>query len=147
MDSSEHFAFRAGSSPLYAKGIVFTKKRLRNMMLIDTALTAALFLASKLEGFPLSPWLLCLLLMLPVLMYISRRAVLKTAEVNGQRLTYQNREYDFTELDRIMIDTAGDIALYAGNSVLLRLSVTYPNAERLLEWAANYNIPVLDHRC
>ena len=71
MDSSEHFAFRAGSSPLYAKGIVFTKKRLRNMMLID----------------------------------------------------------------------------YAGNSVLLRLSVTYPKAERLLEWAANYNIPVLDHRC
>ena len=50
-------------------------------------------------------------------------------------------------MDRIMIDTAGDIALYAGNSVLLRLSVTYPNAERLLEWAANYNIPVLDHRC
>ena len=42
MDSSEHFAFRAGSSPLYAKGIVFTKKRLRNMMLIDTALTAPL---------------------------------------------------------------------------------------------------------
>ena len=147
MDSSEHFVFRAGSSPLSGKGIVFTKKRLRNMLLINTALTSALFLASKPGGFPLQPWLLCLLLMLPVLMYISRRAVLRTAEVNGQRLTYQNREFDFTELDRIMIDRAGDIALYAGDSVLLRLSVTYPNAERLLEWAAKYNIPVLDHRC
>ncbi len=147
MDSSEHFVFRAGSSPLSGKGIVFTKKRLRNMLLINTALTAALFLASKLRGFPLQPRLLCLLLMLPVLMYISRRAVLRTAEVNGQRLTYQNREFDFTELNRIMIDRAGDIALYAGDSVLLRLSVTYPNAERLLEWAAKYNIPVLDHRC
>ena len=147
MDSSEHFVFRAGSSPLSGKGIVFTKKRLRNMLLINTALTAALFLASKPGGFPLQPRLLCLLLMLPVLMCISRRAVLRTAEVNGQRLTYQNREFDFTELDRIMIDRAGDIALYAGDSVLLRLSVTYPNAERLLEWAAKYNIPVLDHRC
>ena len=147
MDSSEHFVFRAGSSPLSGKGVVFTKKRLRNMLLINTALTAALFLASKPGGFPLQPWLLCLLLMLPVLMYISRRAVLRTAEVNGQRLTYQNREFDFTELDRIMIDRAGDIALYTGDSVLLRLSVTYPNAERLLKWAAKYNIPVLDHRC
>ena len=147
MDSSEHFVFRAGSSPLSGKGVVFTKKRLRNMLLINTALTAALFLASKPGGFPLQPWLRCLLLVLPVLMYISRRAVLRTAEVNGQRLTYQNREFDFTELDRIMIDRAGDIALYTGDSVLLRLSVTYPNAERLLKWAAKYNIPVLDHRC
>lgn len=146
MNGTEHFEFRVGSSPLYGKGMVFTKKRVYIMLVICAALAAAMYAAAKLENSPVEPWVLWLILLLPVLMSISRRAVLKTAQVDGQRLTYRNRVYDFTELDRIETDASGDITLYTGDQVLLRLSVTDTNAEKLLEWAAKYQIPVLDRR-